>query len=90
MECRRPCLQAKQEYCWSHSAHHRTRIVITHGVLDNLSGRRDAGSTLVAWRALPFSICDMLKYTLARCTLRLTRLSTRTGSFLPERLRDRN
>lgn len=34
VECRRPCLQAKQEYCWSHRAHHRTRIVITHGVLD--------------------------------------------------------
>jgi hypothetical protein len=27
-----------------------------------LAGRRDIGSTLVAWRVLPFSFCDMLKY----------------------------
>jgi hypothetical protein len=47
-----------------------------------LSGHRMILIVCGRWRVLPFSLCDMLKYTLESRTVRLIRLSSKAGSIL--------
>jgi hypothetical protein len=60
--------------------------MIVHGILASFVslaiGHRMILVVCGRLRVLPFSLCDMLQYTLESRTVRLVRLSSKTGSIL--------